>query len=332
MDFNEKAADILSETIEKIEKDKYSEAVAALNGLIKLEPDRVDARMISEVKLVEKLIAYKKELADWDYLSFTKKVYEYCEKRYAKDLKAPVSTAELPDRNVIWCCWLQGIEQAPEVVKACVRSLEKFGREIRIITSENYADYVKLPQYIIRKWEEGIISNTHFSDLLRIELLAERGGLWIDATVYCSDPTEMKEVLEDIDLFAYSFAIRGEMAKFIMFDSWFLYAAVKNPIIEEIRQMLWDYWKNEDYLMHYFLFHICFSICCRRHEEEYRKIPVYSMEPCHILQQEMLESYSEKRWNQIMKMSGIHKITYKYDQTINIKNTMLEHLIGAIIT
>lgn len=32
--------------------------------------------------------------------------------------------------------------------------------------------------------EKGIITNTHFSDLLRIELLINHGGLWLDATTY----------------------------------------------------------------------------------------------------------------------------------------------------
>nr|MCR5128871.1 capsular polysaccharide synthesis protein [Lachnospiraceae bacterium] len=48
---------------------------------------------------------------------------------------------------------------------------------------------------------------------------------------------------------------------------------------------------------------------------------------CHILQQEMLGEYKEKRWNQIMKMSGIHKLTYKYDQELDIRGSMLEYLL-----
>ena len=325
--FNNEVSAVLAEVLSDIENEDYNKAVQALNDLIETNPDAVDARLISEVKLVEKLIAYKKELKDWEYLRFTKQIYEYCEERYAKNIALVDAGEPLPDKDVIWCCWLQGIEQAPEVVQACVKSLERFGREIRIITSENFDEYVELPEYIIRKWRDGIITNTHFSDLIRIGLLADRGGLWIDATVYCSSAEDILEILKDTDIFAYSFAMRVDPTKYILFDSWFLYAATKNAVIEETKLMLWDYWKNEEYLLHYFLFHLCFSGCCRRHQEEWEKIPVYSMEPCHILQQEMLGEYNEKRWNQIMKMSGIHKITYKYDEKHSLSGTMLEHLI-----
>lgn len=58
---------------------------------------------------------------------------------------------------VIWWCWLQGLESAPPIVKAC---------------------------YILDKWKAGIISNTHFSDILCLELLTSRGGIWVDATVF----------------------------------------------------------------------------------------------------------------------------------------------------
>ena len=328
MEFQKQVADTLVDAMERIDQEEYNAALAEINGLIGSAPDQVDVRMIAEVKLIERLISYKKEQEEWESLKLTRQIYEYCEKNYATGYEAEETAADLPDRDVIWCCWLQGVEQAPAVVKKCIRSFSKFEKKIHVITAENYAEYVSLPDCIVRKWEEGIISNTHFSDLLRIALLAERGGLWIDATVFCSDTREITEILNGTDLFAYSFAMRVDPTKHILFDSWFLYAAKKNPIIEETRQMLWSYWENEDCLMHYFLFHLCFASCCRRHQEAWEQIPVYSMEPCHILQQEMLGEYKEKRWNQIMKMSGIHKLTYKYDQELDIRGSMLEYLLG----
>ena len=88
----------------------------------------------------------------------------------------------------IWRLWLQGEDNAPEVCKACLRSLRYWHSDKKIITLDknNISDYIDLPGYIIDKHEKGIISHTHFSDIIRAELLTQHGGTWIDATVYCT--------------------------------------------------------------------------------------------------------------------------------------------------
>ena len=49
--------------------------------------------------------------------------------------------------NKVWFCWLQGLDNAPELVKVCLRSQQKLltDREIIVITLDNYTDYVQLP-------------------------------------------------------------------------------------------------------------------------------------------------------------------------------------------
>ena len=43
-------------------------------------------------------------------------------------------------RNKIWICWWQGLDNAPEIVKACVASIERNAgdNEIIIITDKKY--------------------------------------------------------------------------------------------------------------------------------------------------------------------------------------------------
>ena len=65
-----------------------------------------------------------------------------------------------------------------------------------------------MPDYITDKWQRGIIGNAHFSDLLRLELLIEKGGYWIDATVLCTD-SKMLEFIDKQPLFLYSFYYFG---------------------------------------------------------------------------------------------------------------------------
>jgi len=77
----------------------------------------------------------------------------------------------------IWFCWLQGMEKAPEVVKACYRSLTRLiGYSLTVIDENNWWEYITLPDYILRRREKKQIPSAHFSDLLRLELLIKYGG------------------------------------------------------------------------------------------------------------------------------------------------------------
>ena len=91
-------------------------------------------------------------------------------------------------RNNIWICWWQGIDNAPEIVKACVNTIKRNAGEyeVIVITDDNYKNYVQFPDWLEEKRKKGIISRTIYSDLLRLNLLARYGGIWIDSTFFCT--------------------------------------------------------------------------------------------------------------------------------------------------
>lgn len=300
--------------------------------------------------LIEKQMEYKMQLRDWEYFRLMKLVYQYCEKMYANDeicspkneearrsagfdMKEHVmeghAEENLPDADTIWWCWLQGLKEAPAVVKACYHSLEKLGRGIVVITEENMLDYVSFPDYILAAKRDGRISRTHFSDLIRLELLTTHGGTWIDSTVYCTDAKEILDVMEHAPLFCYSFAMWDSVSDCMMFDNWFLHCTKPSRILTETKNMLYAYWKQESEAKHYFLFHLIFSIACRRNPLECGRIPIFSNEPVHVMQLEMMKPYDVHRWKQICTMSGIHKLTYKYDAEKDISGTMLEYVLQS---
>ena len=330
----EKTAEMLQQVRQAIEEDRYTEVAGIIQNVISQHPEYVDARLQAELGLIEKQLEYKRMLHDWEYFRVMKLVYRYCEQLYATDEFCKPENfdarKELPDKGVIWWCWLQGLEQAPEVVKACYRSLEKLGRRIVVLTEDNLKEYVTLPEWIIVAREEGRINRTHYTDIIRAELLTTRGGTWIDATVLCTDSAVISDILAHAHLFCYSFLMRDSVSDCMLFDSWFLHCSRPSRILTETKRMLWAYWQNEQGLRHYFLFHLLFSIACRRNPEELAQIPLYSNEPVHMLQLEMLKPYEEHRWRQICGMSGIHKLTYKYDQEQDIRGTMLAHVLETM--
>ena len=84
------------------------------------------------------------------------------------------------DKMPIWCCWWQGVESMPEIVKMCHTRLKqvipKDKTELHIITFDNYKDYVDIPEHILEKFNKGIVTMTTMSDVLRFCLL-ERYGM-----------------------------------------------------------------------------------------------------------------------------------------------------------
>ena len=97
------------------------------------------------------------------------------------------------------------VQHAPLLVKRCVDSVyENFPEfDIRIIDEKNMLSYIDIPDYVLRKWKNGIIPNAQFSDIIRILLLAQYGGTWIDATVYCTGNEKAEKLLQN-SLFTYT--------------------------------------------------------------------------------------------------------------------------------
>lgn len=147
--------------------------------------------------------------------------------------------------NKIWFCWFQGIEAAPEIVKKCYKSLEKNlpNKEIVVITSENFSEYVDFPDYIIEKWKKNIITNTHMTDSLRLELLIKYGGMWVDATVLCSCPEEeIPHYFFDSDLFQCLKLGRDGHRTYV--SSWLISAKTNNRILMATKYLCYEYWKK----------------------------------------------------------------------------------------
>lgn len=88
----------------------------------------------------------------------------------------------------IWVCWWTGEETAPPLVKKCIASIrENAGNHpVNLITQDNYEEYLSVPAYMLDKVQAKKMGLAHLSDYIRSSLLALHGGLWLDATIFCS--------------------------------------------------------------------------------------------------------------------------------------------------
>ena len=93
------------------------------------------------------------------------------------------------ERN-IWFYWNQGWEAAPWFVKLNYISWVTRNPDWKIVflDDNNVRKYSRAFEIVERNKES--ITVTAFSDVLRLDLLANCGGAWVDATLLCTTPLE----------------------------------------------------------------------------------------------------------------------------------------------
>lgn len=252
-------------------------------------------------------------------LSATLKIRQKLEKRYKKyliqfDKEYREEEHKCSDR--IWICWFQGLDKAPDIVKKCYESVKKNNpdKEVVVITSENVYNYVKFPEYIEQKWTSGIITHTHMTDLLRLELLIRYGGTWIDATVFCSS-SEIPTYLFDSDLFFYQLLKPGRDGNATYFSSWFMSAKTNNKILMATQVLCYEYWKGNNTMWDYFLLHDFLSIVLEYYPDDWKKIIPRDNAAPHMLLLRLFDEYDKETWEAIKEQTPFHKLTYKFDES-----------------
>ena len=229
----------------------------------------------------------------------------------------------------VYFCWFQGIENAPNVVKKCYESIKKYinDREIVLITEKNYKDYVRFPDFIEDKFERGIISRTHMSDLLRLELLTRYGGTWIDATVLCT--AKPPAYMIDSDFFVFQLLKPGLDGHSLGLSNWFITAKPGTMILKITLDILYDYWKEYNDVCDYFLMHHIMELVRSKCSDEWNKMVPFSNEMPHVLLLRLFEPYDEHIWNYIREYTPVHKLSYKFDdKDLEKDNTYYSQLIG----
>lgn len=208
--------------------------------------------------------------------------------------------------------WWQGIENAPDIVKICIKTIyEHSPLEVILLSKDNYLDYIVLPEYIIEKMQTGKMSLAHFSDVLRFYLLFNYGGFWIDATDFLT-----KSIPKEI--FDYDFySIKGAYAPPGLgwdWTSWFMFGKKGNLLSQEMVKFYNYYWLHYDIAITY-LFLDCYITLLKKHNEKIAslvdRIP-YVGKGCFWLQKYLNNKCNKQLINDLAeKAVFVQKLTYK---------------------
>ena len=142
----------------------------------------------------------------------------------------------------IWMLWFQGLSEAPFLVRKCIDSWVKENPswEVVILDESTFREYVALdlPENVLAN-----LSLNHKSNLVRLNLLSNYGGVWADATTFCMKPLDAW--IDDCTGSGF-FAFYKPSRDRIM-SNWFLISEKGCPIITKLRERLTSFYLENEF-------------------------------------------------------------------------------------
>lgn len=238
-------------------------------------------------------------------------------------------TVETPE--TIWQFWDNPAGRTtPGIVKASIKSVDKFKGNFDHIVLDNstIGDYSDLPGYIQDKFKNGQIDYMHFSDLLRLNLLKNHGGIWLDATGYMTDFVPQNILEEDFFVF-----LTGKLTHYpySFMQNCFIRAKKGSYLCDAWYRMCIAYWKNEteavDYFQHQLMFKALVSHQAKA-KNLFNHMPQISEDEIqHFVGDNLLKKFDADEWERIKKASFFQKTTYKVPPEADYSGTYFSELI-----
>lgn len=244
---------------------------------------------------------------------------ELIKKQLEKDLFDTLNTIPRREESIkhnktVWVMWQQGFDNAPEIVKLCRQSLDKFlPKDVQVVelTDKNITDYIQVPEYIYKKYQKGIISRAHYSDVLRCMVLKEYGGMWIDSTVFLTAPLDEK-------IFELPFwTVKNSQPLVSNFDwSMYIMGGVNTLIFDVLSDLLDKYWDKYNVEIDYLFLDYLMDLMRENDPRINNLIDQVPVSNRHVLTlgDKIKEGASEKELDKLLQSdTEIFKLSYRLE-------------------
>lgn len=217
-------------------------------------------------------------------------------------------------------------------MRACIDSVRRNAgdHEVIVVTEENLSDYAHIPDWVLEKVSAGVMSRTHLSDLLRLSLLAEHGGLWLDATFFCAGPVAVY-----CDLPVWSIKRPDYLHASVacgMFANYSLGCdAGHRRVFATLRDYYLEYWRKCDELIDYLLTDYLI-VLAQRHDPSIAAA-FASIEPnnprCDDLISLLDKPFEQMEWSSLKSATRLFKLSWKQEFPSQSNGT--ESFYGALV-
>ncbi|MDR2971823.1 MAG: capsular polysaccharide synthesis protein [Bacteroidales bacterium] len=237
--------------------------------------------------------------------------------------------------ETIWQFWDNPVGRTtPEIVKSCIESVKRFkgNFEHKVLNNSTIGGYSDLPGYVMDKFKSNRIDYAHFSDLLRLNLLKNHGGIWLDATAYMTDFIP-KYIVDEI-FFVF---LTGRLTRFpySFMQNCFIRSLQGNVLCEAWYWMCVEYWKNETKTIDYFQHQLMFKALVFKNQTArglFEKMPRRTDDEVHrFIGDNLFSKFDAAEWERIKKTSFFQKTTFKVPAgAAERPNTYFSKLCGGV--
>ncbi|MCQ2256820.1 MAG: capsular polysaccharide synthesis protein [Bacteroidaceae bacterium] len=263
-------------------------------------------------------------------------ILSYLKKKYSDEIKhiaEEISSIEpKPVENPnIWQCWWQGTNNLEGITKICTNSVKNNSGKYSVIllSWRNYEKYVNIPEIIIKKHKKGKITLTELTDIMRMNLLFQNGGLWLDTTMLVTQPISK----DNIELPFYTCREECRDHSYVSDYRWntsCIGGQKNNPLFGFVAKMFEVYWTHEDELIDYYLFDYLIELGYEYVESirnEIDNLPLNNPNK-HSMQDKLNQTYNEIDWIQLLNNTKFFKLSRKvdYQNEINGHRTFYKYL------
>lgn len=192
----------------------------------------------------------------------------------------------------IYMFWDKGWENAPYLAQQCYASWVHYNPtwEVIRLDDDNISQYIS-PE-LLKKIND-ISRPQHRADLIRVNLLNDYGGVWVDATIFCNKNLDLwlHEYMK-AGIFYFKYGSNSGLESYRI-GNWFIASEKNNYLMEKFCQKYNQRWK---YIVRdeYFGFHKLFRELCdtnERFNNFYQSIPFYDARIPQLTRQDF---YKEK--------------------------------------
>jgi len=162
--------------------------------------------------------------------------------------------------KTVWLLWLQGWHEAPWLVRKVAESWEINNPDwnIEYVTLDNLDNYISDIPYLYH--DDKDLTPVNKSDIIRLSLLKNHGGVWADATLLCMQPLTpwIEAAVRPAGLWMYHGASPGMRDKSPLLRarhgpaSWFIASERDSLMIREWKRIVDQYWSVRSKVHDYF--------------------------------------------------------------------------------
>ena len=261
---------------------------------------------------------------------------EFLEKEfYEFIINYEFTTCNQKNSKIIWTLWMQGYENAPELVKSTIDSIRKFAElnnfQFILLEENTIEKYIVFPKLIKEKMDLGVIDYTKISDILRVSLLAKYGGTWVDATIYMKEEFDSSLLLQNY----YTIKTGGieDYSPNISNNRWKgFFLSGNSSLFSFTRDFFFEYYSRYDIAVDYLLIDYIFDMAYKYDEKiKNQMLELEKSNPnLFWLESHLGDKFDQKVWDNITETTKVFKTTYKLSGEIKSnKNNFYSKLIDG---